>query len=404
MYIRVFAEEDRCVRAALNFLRMESGGAANAWRVEMCDPHRWTPQEPADIHLYVDKPVRLAVPWAAFNALSILGEVPYDWTWCTKEMNMMVERELLEESRTAVGALRNLLKKAAAAKQKGAKPNLPVPPPAGSAPPKIGIITVTKNRPEWFFNMAQNVTQQQWPVSHMEWIIVDDSPVDKQLHAQIATLQEKVPALNIKYVVVEPGVEMSIGEKRNQAVKASDADTTVFCSMDDDDHYPATSLALRASWLTRPGTEIVYCSMLPMYDVRRYISAISVPPLMDEPTKRISEASLCFTRAAWVSMPFPDISMAEGEFFLWGRVEKSVEVPPAGIIVSFIHGGNTSSRRVPADQEPNGCHYGFSDDYFRWLTETGSFVKGTQTDEAVEAVETDNADEVVYADSMEAVD
>lgn len=386
MYIRVFAAEDRCVRAALNFLRMESGGDANAWRIEVCDPHRWTPQEPADIHLYVDTPVRLAVPWAAFNALSVLGELPYDWTWCTKEMNMMVERELLEESRTAVVALRGLLKKAAAA---AAKPALPIAPPTGSVPPKIGVITVTKNRPEWFFNMAQNVTQQQWPVSRLEWIIVDDSAPEKQLHAQIAALQEKAPTLNIKYVVVEPGVEMSIGAKRNEAVKAADADTTVFCCMDDDDHYPATSLALRASWLTRPETEIVYCSMLPMYDVRRYISAISVPPLLDEPIKRVSEASLCFTRAAWTEAPFPDISMAEGEFFLWGRVEKSVEVPPAGIIVSFIHGGNTSSRRVPAEQEPNGCHYGFSDDYFRWLTEIGTAVKAVN---------------VVDPDSMEALD
>jgi hypothetical protein len=383
MYIRVFTEEDRGVKAALNFLRLESGGEM---RVEMCDPHRWTPQETADVHLYVDTPVRLAIPWAAFNVFSVL-ERPFEWAWCEKEMQMTIDRELLEESRTAVVALRGMLKKAAAAKQHGAKPALPIAPPPGSAPPKIGVITVTKNRPEWFFNMAQNVTQQQWPTSRLEWIIVDDSPADKRLHGHIAALQKQAPALNIKYVVVEPDVDMTIGEKRNQAVKAADADTTVFCCMDDDDHYPATSLALRASWLTRPGTEIVYCSMLPMYDARRYISAISVPPLTDDPTKRISEATLCFTRAAWDSEPFPDISMAEGEFFLWDRVGQSVEVPPAGIIVSFIHGGNTSSRRVPADQAPNGCHYGFSDEYFRWLTETGA-----------------PKDTVVSADSMEAVD
>lgn len=385
----MFAEENRGpVKTALNFLQKESG--AVDWVIEWCDPLRWTPQEPADVHLYIDTPVRLGVPWAGFNALSMLGELPYEWSWCEKEMGMMIDRDALEETRSAVVALRGLLKKARAI---GGKPALPVPPPRGSMPPKIGVITVTKNRPEWFFNMAQNVTQQQWPTSRLEWIIVDDSPADKQLHAHIAALQSKAPALNIKYVVVKPGVEMTIGEKRNEAVKAADEDTTVFCCMDDDDHYPASSLALRASWLTRPGTEIVYCSMLPMYDARRYISAISVPPLLDPPSKRVSEASLCFTRKAWTEVPFPEISMAEGEFFLMDREAQSVEVPPAGIIVSFIHGGNTSSRRVPATQEPNGCHYGFSDDYFRWLSEVGGAIVDDKEKTAV-----------APADSMEAVD
>lgn len=386
MRIRVFAEEDRGpVKAALNFLARESGDLVTEW----CDPLRWTPPSPADIHLYVDVPVRMAVPWAGFNALAILGDLPYEWSWAETEMTTMVDREALEETRSAVVVLRGLIKKARAA---GGKPALPIAPPAGSEPPKIGIITVTKNRPEWFYNMAQNVTQQQWPTSRMEWIIVDDSPAEKQLHAQIAALQKKAPSLNIKYVVVIPGVDMTIGGKRNEAVKAADADTNVFCCMDDDDHYPATSLAIRASWLTRPGTEIVYCSMLPMYDARRYISAMSVPPLIESPMKRISEASLCFTRRIWEDAPFPEVSMAEGEFFLWGRVEKSVEVPPAGIIVSFIHGGNTSSRRVPAAQEPNGSHYGFSDEYFRWLTEL-CLTKDAETKE-----------EAVPVDSMEAVD
>jgi hypothetical protein len=396
MRIRVFADENRGpVKAALNFLAKEGGGGN--WTIEWCDPHRWTPppaNATADIHLYIDVPVRLAVPWTGYNALSVLGDLPFEWEWCDKEMGARVDRDSLEETRSAVTALRALIKKAQAA---GGKPALPIAPAYGSVPPKIGVITVTKNRPEWFFNMAQNVTQQQWPTSRLEWIIVDDSPVEKQLHGHIATLQAKAPALNIKYVVVEPDVEMTIGGKRNEAVKAADADTTVFCCMDDDDHYPASSLALRASWLTRPGTEIVYCSMLPMYDARRYISAMSVPPLADEPTKRVSEASLCFTRDAWNSAPFPEISMAEGEFFLWGRVEKSVEVPPAGIIVSFIHGGNTSSRRVPASQEPNGCHYGFSDEYFRWLSEL--CVACPPTADAELCVEGS-----VPTDSMEAVD
>jgi hypothetical protein len=180
-----------------------------------------------------------------------------------------------------------------------------------------------------------------------------------------------MPALTVHYVpVTEPA---TIGTKRNLAVAAASADVDVFVCMDDDDHYPANSVANRVSWLrpTRTGSEIAYCSVLPMYDIRRYISAINVPPLADSVADRVSEATLAFTRAAWATRPFPDVSMAEGHAFVAGREDQTVEIPPAGVIVSFLHKGNTSSRRVPADQEPNGSHYGFSDPYFRFLHTVG---------------------------------
>jgi hypothetical protein len=89
---------------------------------------------------------------------------------------------------------------------------------------------------------------------------------------------------------------------------------------------------------------------------------------VESPAERVSEATLAFTRAAHAARPFPDSSAAEGYEFVRGREAETVEIPPQGIIVSFIHGGNTSSRRVPADQEPNGCHYGFTDGFFSWLS------------------------------------
>jgi hypothetical protein len=63
--------------------------------------------------------------------------------------------------------------------------------------------------------------------------------------------------------------------------------------------------------------------------------------------------------------------MAEGTGFLAGREAAASEIPPEGIIVSFIHGRNVSSRRVPLESEPNGCHYGFDDAYFTYISELG---------------------------------
>jgi hypothetical protein len=139
--------------------------------------------------------------------------------------------------------------------------------------------------------------------------------------------------------------------------------------MDDDDHYPPGSVAGRVAWLRGLGVGCVYCSTLPMYDCSRYISAVNVPPLDLSPIERISEASLCFTRAFFAERGFPaPVDVAEGEGFLVDRLAAAAEIPPEGIIVSFIHGANATSRRVPESSEPNGCHYGFDDEFFTYIT------------------------------------
>jgi hypothetical protein len=143
--------------------------------------------------------------------------------------------------------------------------------------------------------------------------------------------------------------------------------------MDDDDHYPAGSLIKRLTFLKSFKKDVVYASTLPMYDTTHYISAINVPPLDLAPRKRISEATLCFSRAFWEEKGFPAIvSIAEGEEFLNGRELQSMEIPSDGVIVSFLHGKNFTSRRVPESTVPNGCHYGFSDEYFTLISQLGN--------------------------------
>lgn len=240
-----------------------------------------------------------------------------------------------------------------------------LPEPMKGTPPKVGVITVSRNRVAWWTNMVQNITGQKWPSQLLEWIVVDEAG---ELEGKVVELRERVPQLVVRYV---KGMGASVGAKRNMAVRAAGADVEVFMCMDDDDHYPPDSVARRILWMNRPSTDIVYCSALPMYDTIRYISAMNVPPLTLEPAGRISEATLAFRRSVWVSKPFPEVSIAEGEGFLTGREGVSVEIPCYGVIVSFIHNGNTSSRRIPPEQEANGCHYGFNDEYFKYIHTVG---------------------------------
>lgn len=246
---------------------------------------------------------------------------------------------------------------------------LPVAPPRGTVPPKVAVITLTRNRADWWGNMVQNITGCAWPASRLEWVVLDDSDDGGvALEGKVRELSGKVPFV-VRYLPAVRGA--TLGEKRNAAISAASSDCEVFVMMDDDDHYPVGSVATRLSWLADRRVGAVYCSTIPMYDVGRYVSAMNVPPLILSPAERVSEATLAFTRAFWETRGFPAVSIAEGEGFLVGREGETQEIPPVGVIVSFIHKGNTTSRRVPAEQEPNGCHYGFKDEYFTYLHTIG---------------------------------
>jgi hypothetical protein len=139
--------------------------------------------------------------------------------------------------------------------------------------------------------------------------------------------------------------------------------------MDDDDHYPKSSVIARVSWLTGLKKQCVYCATIPMYDARNYISAMNVPPLDLPPQSRVSEATLAFTREFWAAQKFPAaVNVAEGEDFIGTRYAMTAEIPPDGVIVSLLHGGNSTSRRVPNTDKPNGCHFGFDDEYFSYIS------------------------------------
>ena len=328
----------------------------------------WTPS-PGEIHIHYEAPLRLAIPWARFNVFVTDFEF-VSWDWVNQDMDMIVTKESVSEMRMAIKEFRKIFDKAM---RKQHLPSLPVP--SADPKPKIAILTLTRNRKAWWANMVANVMRQAWPTNLMEWIIVDDGDEDQRLGKEVDEFMEKSPGIKLRYV--EVATVKTIGAKRNIAVENASEDIDVFVCMDDDDHYPKESIATRLAWFKRelpagkPQSQIVYCSVIAMYDLTRYISAMNVPELELSPAERISEATLAFTREAWTAKPFPDVNMAEGFGFAEDRDAITVEIPPKGVIVSFIHTGNSSSRRIPKDQEPNGCHYGFPDEYFRYLHTVG---------------------------------
>jgi hypothetical protein len=256
------------------------------------------------------------------------------------------------------------------AKPRATTTTVPLAPLPASELPHVAVVTLTYNRPGWFANMAQNIMNADYPHEKLTWIVADDSDASGRVDEQIMRFQSVNPKIHVIYQSIPK--RMAIGAKRNKACDAAPTSASVFVMMDDDDHYPAQSIANRVAWLhagRSVGIACVSCAVLPMYHSGKYVSAINVPPLALSPAERVSEATLCFTREFYTARKFPAaVSVAEGEGFIDGRVEQTREIPPEGVIVSFLHGKNATSRRVPDLSEPNGCHYGFSDEYFEYVS------------------------------------
>lgn len=229
--------------------------------------------------------------------------------------------------------------------------------------PDVSIVTITSDR-RIFMPLAKYCYLiQSYPEDKLEWVIVDDGedPIEDTLFG--------VP--NVKYIRCK---KMSIGKKRNLGVESATYNTIVM--MDDDDVYPNNSILQRVAFLNMsPKKECVFSTTIPCYDICKYSSFVNVPPVILGMHERVSEATLCFNKSFWDERKFPELQISEGEAFIQGREQTCREISPQEIIVSLVHTKNTSSRRIPAISEPNGCHFGFKEELFALVSEIGETLK-----------------------------
>jgi hypothetical protein len=225
--------------------------------------------------------------------------------------------------------------------------------------PKVSVITITRDRRAFLPLAKYCMIAQSYPEDKIEWVIVDDG-ID-----QIKDLVSDLP--NVKYILCDE--PMTIGAKRNLAVEKASHDVLVM--LDDDDIYPNNSVLSRvAHMLAAPSKDCLFSTTIPCYEIHDKKSFMNVPPPYLPMSQRVSEATLCFTRAFWEARKFSDIQIAEGDAFVHGREHMCREISPQDVIVSLIHKKNTSTRKPP-QMESNGCHYGLAEELFTLVTEIG---------------------------------
>lgn len=228
--------------------------------------------------------------------------------------------------------------------------------------PTVSIITPTYNRKNFFKLAYSNFENFRYPADKLEWIIVDDGT------EKLKDLIDNNPVIKddprVKYFELDE--KKPIGFKRNFCIEKA-SNEYIVC-MDDDDYYPPNSIKLRILELLKSGKECVTCSTIGCFDVNKYVSMVNVPPHRLPFHERISEASLAFKKSFWEEQKFNDQSLyCEAKEFLMGRENRTYEISWEGVLVALLHNRNTSDKII-IDQPPNGCHYGWSDELFLFIT------------------------------------
>ena len=199
--------------------------------------------------------------------------------------------------------------------------------------PFVSICTPTFNRRPFIESMFQCFRNQTYPLSRMEWIIVDDG-TDK-----IQDLVEQSGISQIKYFPLDQ--KMKLGEKRNFMHSKTTGSILVY--MDDDDYYPPERVDHAVDMLRIHKTAMIAGSS-EIYIYFKHIQKMyKCGPYG---TDHATAGTFAFRRQLLNETQYDENAcLAEEKVFLKNFTVPMVQLDPLKTILVFSHIHNTFDKR-----------------------------------------------------------
>ena len=199
--------------------------------------------------------------------------------------------------------------------------------------PFVSICTPTFNRRPFIKSMFQCFRNQTYPLSRMEWIIVDDG-TDK-----IQDLVEQSGISQIKYFPLDQ--KMKLGEKRNFMHSKTTGSILVY--MDDDDYYPPERVDHAVDMLRIHKTAMIAGSS-EIYIYFKHIQKMyQCGPYG---TDHATAGTFAFRRQLLNETQYDENAcLAEEKMFLRNFTVPMVQLDPLKTILVFSHIHNTFDKR-----------------------------------------------------------
>ena len=199
--------------------------------------------------------------------------------------------------------------------------------------PFVSICTPTFNRRPFIESMFQCFRNQTYPLSRMEWIIVDDG-TDK-----IQDLVEQSGISQIKYFPLDQ--KMKLGKKRNFMHSKTTGSILVY--MDDDDYYPPERVDHAVDMLRIHKTAMIAGSS-EIYIYFKYIQKMyKCGPYGED---HATAGTFAFRRQLLNETQYDENAcLAEEKVFLKNFTVPMVQLDPLKTILVFSHIHNTFDKR-----------------------------------------------------------
>ena len=199
--------------------------------------------------------------------------------------------------------------------------------------PFVSICTPTFNRRPFIESMFQCFRNQTYPLSRMEWIIVDDG-TDK-----IQDLVEQSGISQIKYFPLDQ--KMKLGKKRNFMHSKTTGSILVY--MDDDDYYPPERVDHAVDMLRIHKTAMIAGSS-EIYIYFKHIQKMyQCGPYGED---HATAGTFAFRRQLLNETQYDENAcLAEEKMFLRNFTVPMVQLDPLKTILVFSHIHNTFDKR-----------------------------------------------------------
>lgn len=209
--------------------------------------------------------------------------------------------------------------------------------------PHVSIITPTYSRRHLFSMAVQNFYEFAYPPEKLEWIIVDNTPLDEEGVGDMFPNKDK----RIKYYRITNSSDDNSGDKKHERfsiakmrnLSVERATNDIIVHMDDDDYYPPESVIARVKVLLQykdRGVGCVGSSEIGIYDIINNTSSLS-----SDGQLTLSEASMGYFKSFWEEGKFDELEFAaEYKSFIQNRFDQIIDMPYSFILIALSHNSN----------------------------------------------------------------
>ena len=204
---------------------------------------------------------------------------------------------------------------------------------------RISVITPTYDRSEFIPQLIEDFKQQTYDHSKIEWLILDDAPIEKRV-GHFFTAATETSEFTIRYLVNE--TKQPMGAKLNRLNLEATGD--IILVMDDDDYYPPTRIQMVVDAFDQhPRKEIAGCSEVYMCNMTSGELFVAGP----YHDKHALNCTLAYKRSYLATHRYDDKEPCAVEgAFTNNFTEPMIQLDSKATILHRIHNTNTFKNKM----------------------------------------------------------